>query len=507
MLMGLALVGAACTSGGGNQTAQSTQPAQQSSGNSSSSDTKKPEGTTPRDADSEKPTETKRNKDAKPYTETLKLSLDDIQDYWSEQMPEIYGQEYEPIPDSKIYAATSKKPAPSCSPKGGQGTYEEIHNNAFYCTLGSYVAFDDQDLMPRLYETYGEFALAMVFAHEWGHAVQHQIGAWGTVPTIVSENQADCFAGAWTKHALDNKTGGFRATPGDLQSALAGMLEFRDKPGTSIEDKNAHGSGFDRVNGFQSGFEGGAETCATFLKSPPNFLDLKFGSAEDKASGGNLPYEKATELAAIDLNAYWENIGKTYKVSFEPVDNIERFSSETSMPTCGSETYSEADALGTIFFCFDENKVAWDEDMMRDVSTSIGDYGVAILLAKQWAASFQLQGGQDKDHVKSKLGVTQQSCFTGAWTRAVLDGDKHNLQTGEDGEPTAFLTLSPGDLDEAIKAFLAFSDTPDSKGDTASGSAFENVKAFRDGFLAENGEVVCDSYGTESPDETSTKKQ
>ena len=49
-------------------------------------------------------------------------------------------------------------------------------------------------------------------------------------------------------------------------------------------------------------------------------------------------------------------------------------------------------------------------------------------------------------------------------------------------------------IDEAVQAFLNISETPDSKGKTASGSAFEQVKAFREGFLAENGEQVCARY-------------
>jgi hypothetical protein len=73
----------------------------------------------------------------------------------------------------------------------------------------------------------------------------------------------------------------------------------------------------------------------------------------------------------------------------------------------------------------------------------------------------------------------------------VYDGDKH-AKPNDDGTPA--LTLSPGDLDEAINAFLAFSEQPDQKGQTATGSAFEQVQAFRDGFLSDNGASQCASY-------------
>ena len=107
VLIGLALVGAACTSNGGGQTAQSTQAVTSGDG------TSKPPGTTATD----KPTETKRNKDAKPYAETVKLAIDDIQDWWAKTMPEVYDKKYTAIPDAKIYAVTPKKPAPACTPR------------------------------------------------------------------------------------------------------------------------------------------------------------------------------------------------------------------------------------------------------------------------------------------------------------------------------------------------------------------------------------------------------
>jgi hypothetical protein len=217
VLIGLALVGAACTSNGGGQTAQSTQAVAATA-------------SSPQTA-TDKPTETKRNKDAKPYAETVKLAIDDIQDWWAKTMPEVYDKKYTAIPDAKIYAVTPKKPAPACTPAGGEAPYEQYEENAMYCTLGQFVAYDDQKLLPQLYKDYGEYALAMVFAHEWGHAIQDQNGLLDTnLPSFVIENQADCFAGAWTKHALDNKAGGFRARP--TCSRPRRHAQVRDRPGT-----------------------------------------------------------------------------------------------------------------------------------------------------------------------------------------------------------------------------------------------------------------------------------
>ena len=111
-----------------------------------------------------------------------------------------------------------------------------------------------------------------------------------------------------------------------------------------------------------------------------------------------------------------------------------------------------------------------------------------MLVAQQWSVSAQIQDGVEKEVVESKSGRLQQSCFTGAWAFAVLDGDAHN---------NGSVLLSPGDLDEAILAFLAFSDTPDETGETDTGSAFEQAGAFSDGFFF--GEETCANMDLEGP--------
>lgn len=480
----------ACGTTGQETTTPSTAAAQSSSGDKPTTTKKSTDATdTTVKSTGDKPKETKRNKNAKPYAEALDISLQDIQDYWAETMPKVYdGQEYKRIPSENLYAVTPKTTAPGCSSKGGKSTYEDVKDNAFYCSLGGFVAWDDAKLLPELYTEFGEYAIAMVFAHEWGHAIQDQVGIMDKYKSILIENQADCFAGAWTAHTLDNTSDtGFRASAADLQSAVAGMLKFRDTPGSDVKGEQAHGSGFDRVNGFSEGFEQGAARCADFPTNPPPFTNIQFSSQEELDSGGNLPYEDAVKVATADLNAYWSSLTD----KFQPVDSVQPFSRDTSMPTCGKQTYTEEEALGTAFFCVDDNYVAWDEEMMKDVSVEIGDMGVGVLLAKQWAISAQVQDGQSKEMIESKQGVLQQSCFTGSWIKAVLDGDKHQ-PAAENGNPQ--LTLSPGDLDEAVRSFLAFSETPDKKGETATGSAFEQIEAFRVGFLSDNGPKECASY-------------
>lgn len=200
---------------------------------------------------------------ARPYVETLELSIEDIQAFWTTKMPKVFGQEFEPIPNDKIFAYSQNNPPPACG-TGQQPSADDLVGNAFYCSEGGFIAFDDENLFPKLYKNFGSYAVAMVLAHEWGHAVQDQMGiSGGNVPTVYLEQQADCFAGAWTKWVDDGDSPNLSLSPGSLDAALGGMLEFRDEPGTNPNDPAAHGSGFDRVRAFGMGLPRACRPAST----------------------------------------------------------------------------------------------------------------------------------------------------------------------------------------------------------------------------------------------------
>ena len=80
-----------------------------------------------------------------------------------------------------------------------------IAGNAYYCPQGDGIVFDSSALVPVLLGSYGSAGLTAAFAHEFGHAVQAQIGPTPTdrqpdpdrYPSILIEAQADCDAGAF----------------------------------------------------------------------------------------------------------------------------------------------------------------------------------------------------------------------------------------------------------------------------------------------------------------------
>ena len=119
-------------------------------------------------------------------------------------MPDVYGQQYETIPADRVFPYSATNPPPNCD-DGGQtkAPYDEVAGNAFYCSNGDFVAYDEQGLLPKLRDHFGEFAVGLVFAHELGHAVQARVG-YNPSETVYFEQQADCFAGAWAQHVADS---------------------------------------------------------------------------------------------------------------------------------------------------------------------------------------------------------------------------------------------------------------------------------------------------------------
>jgi predicted metalloprotease len=383
-------------------------------------------------------------------------TIDDIQEWWAEQLPDVYGDEFEPIPDERVFAYSEENPPPAC---GGRGTtpYEQVAGNAFYCSEGDFVAWDEQELFPRLERKFGGFAVALVLAHEWGHAIQartdNMLGA-----TVYLEMQADCFAGSWAKHVDDDDV----SLPiGDtsLDIALGGFLEFRDPPGVDPSQQGAHGNAFDRVNAFQDGFDEGTDQCAGYEDEPPEVTETGFTSQEDYLNGGDLPLPDALDLIRPDLDDYWsQELDGT-----SPVDDLEATSDHECDGTSDGGVLVE-----DVTFCAADDTVRYDPTALDDVYEATGDFGAGMLVAAAWSsAAMDAQGHL----ITGERAHTIADCLTGSWAGDVARQERaRNRDANEDG-----LLLSPGDLDEGIATFVSLGD--------GNGSAFERVAAFRKGFF------------------------
>jgi predicted metalloprotease len=398
-----------------------------------------------------------------PINKMVMHAIADLETYWAEHYPEVFGTEFKPIEGGYYAVYPSTGDLPPCA-----SVSADIAGNAFYCYTQDVVAWDAEGLLPDLQSKFGDFVIPVVMAHEFGHAVQGRAEVEGR--TVTKELQADCLAGAWSKHALDDQV--FDVNAAELDSALAGVLELRDSPGTSAKDPDAHGSGFDRVGAFQDGFYNGPGRCAEYRDDDPMVLALPFADAEDEARGGDMDYGYVVNAVPYDLEDYWTHVYPLLSDGqpWVPVRGLEPFD-PADPPMCGGRS-AEGYAL---FYCVPDDYVGWDnEEAMPAIAYKGGDYAVATLLATQYGLAVLSRLGDSSDE---KTQTLRGDCFAGAYTASVI------LQNRPE---TSTFGISPGDLDEGIKALLVFRGDGDVE---RQGAGDARVRAFREGVM--NGAEPC----------------
>lgn len=125
---------------------------------------------------------------------------------------------------------------------------------AFYCPSDRTVYLASGWMYRDIYQKFGDFAAAVVIAHEWGHHVQNVLEIAHPMTTD-DELQADCLAGAW---AYDSDERGL-VEQGDLDEAVAALIDAGDKEPDLPDD---HGTAEERVAAFAVGFsDGNVDNC------------------------------------------------------------------------------------------------------------------------------------------------------------------------------------------------------------------------------------------------------
>jgi len=411
--------------------------------------------------------------DGPTYRESMRAAIADIQDFWAREYRALYGRGYEPIPQARVIAARPGVTIPKC--QGFKVSYRDVRGNAFYCLESNFIAYDDVGLMPQFFETFGQFAPSLILAHEWGHAIQdradvEQLG----LPSVYVELQADCFAGAWTGDVAV-KPQQVAYAPGDLEGAVAALIELRDAPGSSPDDSDAHGSAFDRLSAFQDGYLLGPERCAAYVDEPPLVVQIPFSSRAEAASGGNLPAEDVIPTTVELLDEFYSRVEPEFR-SLTLADVVAFDSTRVrTIPRCGGTRPDVEVVANRVYFCIEDGYLAFDEPFLQSVYDEIGDFGVATLIANPVATSVQIGQRIPGARDNTLEAVMQADCYTGGWVAALYNG---------------FLSgsLSAGDLDEFVQAYLSYSRARGVSGDVP--LTFVRVRFFRQGFL--EGYGSCD---------------
>ena len=393
--------------------------------------------------------------------QVVENAIKDVEQYWTTEYPKLSGGKpfqritggYHPYTKTKLPPACGQEPA-------------QYQANAFYCPQGDFIAWDSQVLIPELMSSFGPLLVGVVIAHEYGHAIQARLGI-AQQPTIVLEQQADCFGGAWVGDVQAGHSSFGTITPQQLDNTLAGLLELRDQPGTAAQAQQAHGNAFDRIRALQDGVEGGAAPCAKYSASNLQVTEVPFTSQQDAASGGDPPsYQDTLTVLTQSLQSYWSQAfpeldpGHQWKaLSIRPFD-------PASPPSCQGRVPPDPGAAETAFYCATGDYAAFDSAQLGPaLYQRIGDNAVGMLLGSLFAQAAQHRRGEAST---GRAGQLEVDCLAGTWTNELLTG------SGADD-----IQLSPGDLDEAVTALLVFNRANESGGV----SGFDRIASFRKGTL------------------------
>ena len=341
---------------------------------------------------------------------------------------------------------------------------------ALYCRGDDFIAFDAgaAGLLGSLVAEHGPLTVAVVIAHEYGHAIQDRIGALDRrLPTVVTEQQADCLAGAWLGQTAAGGSTLVRTGTDAVRAGLIALINVRDPIGIATMTPGGHGTAFDRVGAFQEGFAGGAAACAPLLDEPRDLMPNEFTSLDDYLRAGNAPYDCADdpdpecapswEFLGADLDEFWSlALGRVVALTPAPVIG-------DIAAGCADATVIDA----VIAVCADDGTVRFDERAIRPLYDEVGDFTLGYLLGAAWVEHTIGPTVRDEDDTVRTL---RRDCFTGVWVADITTGLRR------DPRRASTVVTSPGDLDEAITTLITLDDStgPD---------AFDRIAAFRAGVL------------------------
>lgn len=424
------------------------------------------------------------NKPARPYDDFLLASLADIDAWLQAEFEPAFGLAYEPLQGS-VYAGYPERsdPIPGCGEPST--SYQDLQQFvAFYCPLGDFIVYDDgaNGLLADLADQFGPATIGIVLAHEYGHALQERTGALQrNLPTVATEQQADCIAGAWSGRAASGNAPGVPFTDNDIRAGLISMITVQDPVGIDPNEPGGHGSGFDRVGAFQVGFQEGLTRCAQLIDNPLPLTPLEFSLA-DRATGGNAPFGFGEDdlfgFLVPDLNLLFDN------------DLQAQFPNFTQLTLVSIQSLLDVDCASPfglfelgVELCAATNTVYLNEPVARDLYDDLGDFAPGYLLGVAWAEAAQISNGSSLNGEARQL---RNDCLVGAWVDTVTpDPVTRQLPTPRDPERTS--SVSPNDLTEAIQTAIIIGDP--GRGIDILGSAFEKIDAFRQGALGGIG--VC----------------
>ena len=192
----------------------------------------------------------------------------DVQDFWAETFSQS-GREY---PVTKLVLFTGSTGSGCGAASAATGPFYCPADQKVYLDLGFF------DELKTRFGAPGDFAMAYVIAHEFGHHIQTATGVSQAVQDAVAKDgsrsnelsvkqelQADCLAGVWAHSAVSD------LEPGDVEEALRAAAAVGDDriqqrtTGRIDPESWTHGSSQQRQAWFSVGYgSGNVSDCDTF---------------------------------------------------------------------------------------------------------------------------------------------------------------------------------------------------------------------------------------------------
>lgn len=409
------------------------------------------------------PTGTVINTDNGAIDKLSLLSVNDIEEYWKS----VYSQSLKGtfIPVAKLVSYNSKQ---SDSPIV---CHEDTHQlvNAFFNPRCNLIAWDRGVFMPVAQKFFGDMSVNGVLAHEFGHALQ-QMAKLVTKrdPTIVREQQADCFAGVYLFWVAAGKSPRFTLSTADgLDHVLAGIITTRDPVmDTETENDDEHGSSLDRISAFQMGFINGASACAAINMKEieqrrgdlPNTLRVDYNGNSET---GEVPINEDTLSTLMDLLGQVFSPKSPPTLSYQPANCPDAKASPPASYCPATNTIVvDLPGLATMGKVADENERTLPQ----------GDDTALSVVMSRYALAVQHERGLP---MQSPWTALRTACLTGVVHRKMAEPIDLPSHKG--------LVLTAGDLDEAVSGLLTDHLVASDADGTSVPAGFTRIAAFRGG--------------------------
>ena len=429
--------------------------------------------------DAKDPTGNVRYTDNGPVDRMALSAVNDLVQFWEEHYSEALDGKFEPVENLASYDSEDPLGPPLC----GQILYREP--NAFFCPRSDLIAWDRGVLVPTGQKFFGDMSVAALIAHEYGHAVQNMAELVDrSTPTIVREQQADCFAGSYTRWVAEGSSPRFEMSTGDgLNRVLAGVITIRD-PILTPEDvemvEGGHGTALDRVSAFQAGFTDGPSACAAIdldsieqsRADLPIVLDVDDSGA---LHPGEAPLDEALVKTVI------EALNMQFKPAQPPTLSMQP-----------EQSCADAKVTAPTSYCPETNTISVDLPGLQSLGAQAGtEQGVLVqgdntaisVLTSRYMLALQHQRQAQLDSAATAL---RTACLTGVAQRGMVS--EVELPSG------ATIVLTAGDLDEAVAGLLnnglAASDV---NGNTVA-AGFTRIMAFRSGLVNPDGDACYSRF-------------